>query len=60
MDLRITARTTAMMLNSQFSCQGGKKYLRRLFKGGPVTQGSRFPNIRTAAYASDPSFGTSY
>jgi hypothetical protein len=49
-----------MMLNSQSSCQGGKKYLRRLFKGEPVTQGGRFPNIRTAAYASDPCFRTSY
>lgn len=58
--LPITARTTATALNENFSAQGGKKYLRRLFGGGPVTQGSRLANLRTPAYATDLSFGTSY
>ena len=58
--LPINARTTARALNKNFSSQGGGKYLRGLFGGGPVTQGSRIANLRTPAYAIDPSFGTSY
>ena len=58
--LPITARTTVRTLNRMFPGQGGNKYLNRLFSGGPVTQGSRFANLRTPAYATDPSFGTSY
>jgi len=54
------ARTTARALNKNFSNQGGNRYLRRLFSDGPVTQGSRLANLRTPAYAIDPSFGTSY
>ena len=54
------ARTIARALNKHFSSQGGNRYLHRLFAGGPVTQGSRFANLRTPAYATDPSFGTSY
>lgn len=58
--LPIAARITAKALNHHFATQGGNKYLRRLFPGGPVTQGSRVANVRTPAYAIDPSFGTSY
>jgi tRNA 2-thiouridine synthesizing protein E len=58
--LPINARTTARALNKNFVGQGGNKYLRRLFSEGPVTQGSRLSNLRTPAYATDPSFGTSY
>ncbi len=58
--LPINARTTARALNKEFSSQGGSKYLRGLFSGGPVTQGCRVANLRTPAYAIDPSFGTSY
>ena len=58
--LPINARTTARELNKNFSGQDGNKYLRQLFSEGPVTQGSRLANLRTPAYASDPSFGTSY
>ena len=54
------ARTTARALNDNFSSQGGNLYLRKLFVDGPVTQGSRLANLRTPAYAVDPSFGTSY
>ncbi len=58
--LPINARTTARALNRHFSSQGGSKYLRGLFSGGPVTQGGRIANLHTPAYATDPSFGTSY
>ncbi|MCI0506798.1 MAG: TusE/DsrC/DsvC family sulfur relay protein [Gammaproteobacteria bacterium] len=58
--LPITARTTARALNKNFYSLGGNKYLHRLFSGGPVTQGSRLANLRTPAYATDPSFGASY
>lgn len=54
------ARTTARALNKNFSRQGGNGYLRKLFADGPVTQGSRLANLRTPAYATDLSFGTSY
>ncbi len=58
--LPIAARATAKALNIHFAVQGGNPYLHQLFPGGPVTQGSRFANVRTPAYATDPSFGTSY
>lgn len=58
--LAINARTTSRVLSKRFSSQGGTKYLRRLFSEGPVTQGSRLANLPTPAYATDPSFGTSY
>jgi len=58
--LPINARTTARALNSHFAHEGGSRYLRRLFKEGPVSQGSRLANLRTPAFATDASFGTSY
>jgi tRNA 2-thiouridine synthesizing protein E len=58
--LPIHARMTARALSENFSRQGSNKYLHRLFAGGPVTQGCRIANLRTPAYATDPSFGTSY
>ena len=58
--LPINARVTAKALIAKFSSQGGNKYLHRLFAGGPVTQGSRLASLRIPAYATDPSFGTSY
>jgi len=54
------ARSLARDLNQKFIVQGGNKYLRHLFAGGPVTQGSRLANLRTPAYATDISFGTCY
>lgn len=54
------ARSLAKDLNLHFKNQGGKKYLYRLFAGGPVTQGCRIANLRTPTCASDPSFGTIY
>jgi len=58
--LPINARTTAKALNFHFSAAGGSRYLRRLFSEGPVSQGSRLANLRTPAFATDASFGTSY
>lgn len=54
------ARSLARELNKRFFVQGGSKYLRHLFAGGPVTQGSRLANLRTPANATDISFGTCY
>lgn len=54
------ARITAKALSENFAGLGGNKYLHRLFSGGPVTQGSRLANLRTPAYATDLSFGSSY
>jgi tRNA 2-thiouridine synthesizing protein E len=58
--LPINARTTAKVLSSHFYHKGGSRYLRRLFSEGPVSQGSRLANLRTPAFATDASFGTSY
>jgi tRNA 2-thiouridine synthesizing protein E len=58
--LPINARTTARAMNRQFSNQGGSRYLRQLFSEGPVAQGSRLASLRTPAYATDNSFGTTY
>jgi tRNA 2-thiouridine synthesizing protein E len=58
--LPINARTTARVLGRQFSAQSWTKFLHRLFTDGPVTQGSRLAKLPTQAYASDPSFGSSY
>jgi tRNA 2-thiouridine synthesizing protein E len=58
--LPIHARITAMALGKNFVGLGGNKYLHRFFSGGPVTQGSRFANLPTPAYATDLSFGSSY
>jgi TusE/DsrC/DsvC family sulfur relay protein len=58
--LPIHARITATALSKNFARLGGNKYLHRLFAGGPVTQGSRFANLRNPAYATDLSFGSSY
>ena len=56
----LVARTTARAMNRQFSNQGGSRYLRKLFSEGPVAQGSRLASLRTPAYATDNSFGTTY
>ena len=58
--LPINARITARALNKHFASAGGSKYLRRLFREGPVVQGSRLANLRTPAFATDTSFGTTY
>jgi len=54
------ARALSRDLGKQFAVQGGNKYLRNLFYGGPVSQGCRLASLRTPAHATDVSFGTSY
>jgi tRNA 2-thiouridine synthesizing protein E len=54
------ARTLARDLNRHFASKGGSLYLRKLFSGGAVTQGSRLANLRIPDDASDLSFGTRY
>lgn len=45
-------------LDKAFSEQGGRKYLRRLFPHGPVTQGMRFAGLPVPAHSEDEGFGT--
>ena len=54
------ARCLARDLARHFTLEGGSRYLRQLFTGGPVTQGSRLANLRAPANATDLSFGTNY
>ena len=55
-----SAREVAEDLEAAFEEQGGDRYLRRLFPGGPVSQGSRIAGLTVPAYSTDTSFGTSY
>jgi tRNA 2-thiouridine synthesizing protein E len=55
-----SAREVAEDLRETFEGRGGEKQLRRLFPGGPVTQGSRIAGLPVPAYSVDPSFGTTY
>lgn len=54
------ARYLSESLDECFSTQGGMKYLRNLFPGGAVTQGSRFANLPTPSEAVDASHGSCY
>ncbi|MGD2075510.1 MAG: TusE/DsrC/DsvC family sulfur relay protein [Gammaproteobacteria bacterium] len=55
-----SAREVAEDLREAFADRGGEKQLRRLFPGGPVTQGSRIAGLPVPAYSVDTSFGTTY
>ena len=46
------------MLDEIFAGHGGKKYLWRLFPGGPVTQGMRIAGLPIPAHTGDKGFGT--
>lgn len=46
------------MLNKEFSQQGGRRYLHKLFPGGPVTQGLRIADLPVPANSEDAGFGT--
>ena len=54
------ARYLSASLEKCFSSEGGMKYLRNLFPGGAVTQGSRFANLPTPSEAVDASHGSCY
>lgn len=46
------------MLDERFADEGGRKYLRRLFPGGPVTQGMKIAGLAVPDYSEDEGFGT--
>jgi TusE/DsrC/DsvC family sulfur relay protein len=54
-----SGRELGDMLDEKFAEQGGRKFLRRLFPQGPVTQGMRLAGLRVPAYSEDEGFGTS-
>lgn len=47
------------MLDERFDDQGGRKYLRRLFPEGPVSQGMRIAGLPVPPHTQDAGFGTS-
>lgn len=53
-----SGRELEEMLDNEFSSQGGRKYLHKLFPEGPVTQGMRFAGLPVPAYSEDQGFGT--
>ena len=46
------------MLDEIFDGHGGRKYLWRLFPGGPVTQGMRLAGLPLPPHSGDKGFGT--
>ncbi len=54
------ARYLATTLLKDFAGKGGTKYLRHLFPGGPITQGSRFANLPAPSDSADASHGSCY
>jgi tRNA 2-thiouridine synthesizing protein E len=54
-----SGRELGDMLNEKFADQGGRKFLRRLFPQGPVTQGMQLAGLAVPAYSEDEGFGTS-
>jgi TusE/DsrC/DsvC family sulfur relay protein len=51
-------RVLGDMLEKKFAGKGGRQYLRRLFPGGPVTQGMRLAGMPIPAHSEDDGFGT--
>ena len=54
------ARYLSESIDDGFSTEGGNKYLRKLFPGGVITQGSRFANLPAPADSLDASHGFCY
>ncbi len=46
------------MLEKEFETKGGRKYLRRLFSDGPVTQGMKISGLPVPPNSEDDGFGT--
>ncbi len=53
-----SGRDLGDLLDEEFSDQGGRRYLRRLFPGGPVAQGMKIAGLPIPAYTEDAGFGT--
>lgn len=53
-----SGRSLLHCLEEEFTAQGGRKYLYRMFPGGPVSQGSRIAGLPLPAYSCDKSFGS--
>jgi tRNA 2-thiouridine synthesizing protein E len=54
------SRELSSALNARFCQQGGKKYLYRLFHGGPVLKACRLAGVPLPENCVDPSFGTAF
>ena len=54
------ARYLSKALGLRYKFRGGNKYLRCLFPGGPITQGSRLANLPIPPNSIDLSNGTCY
>lgn len=57
-DIPETGRALGDMLDETFAAEGGRKYLRRLFPGGPVTQGMKIAGLPVPGHTEDEGFGT--
>ena len=56
--LGINSRELHDALEERFHCNGGMKYLYKLFPGGPVTQGCRLAGLEPPAGSTDAGFGS--
>jgi len=54
------SRELSSALNARFRQQGGKKYLYRLFHGGPVLKACQLAGVPLPENCVDPSFGTAF
>jgi len=54
------ARYLSKALSKKYRFRGGNKYLRGLFPGGPITQGSRLANLPLPPDSVDVSHGSCY
>lgn len=54
------ARQLMKVMDQEFADEGGKKYLYRLFPGGPLSQIHELTNLPDLGHQSDKGFGTSY
>lgn len=54
------ARALLSAMEEAFAQNGGKRYLFKLFPGGPVTQGSRLAGLPIPPGSVDPSFGSTH